>query len=72
MTGNIRIEFDTDTGKLMLHAPLDNQEQKDITAKVLAAAIPIAINYVKPAIILKPNGVDKLTTPPPPPPLKLH
>jgi hypothetical protein len=55
MIGKIQIEFNTDTGQIMLNAPLDNQEQKDLTVKVLAASIPIAVAYEK-SPILKPNG----------------
>lgn len=62
MTGTIRIEFDTETGKILLDAPLNNQQQKDLTVKVLAASIPIVVNYEQ-SIILKPtpngNGASK-------------
>jgi hypothetical protein len=58
MIGRIQIEFNTETGQIMLNAPLDNQAQKDMTVKVLAAAIPIAVQYES-SPILKPTGNGK-------------
>lgn len=54
MIGTIRVEFDTDTGRIMIDAPLTNQAQKDLTVKVLAAAIPIVVDY-KESVIIDPN-----------------
>ncbi len=78
---NIRVMFDPATGQVQVHAPLSNQMEKDLSVKVLAAAITIVVNYqVSP--ILRPaghNGNGKLhvvpptapapiVQPPPPPP----
>lgn len=53
MNGVIRIEFQIVDGnlKLALGAPLQDQAQRDMTVKILASAIPIAINYHSSPII---------------------
>jgi len=67
MKGQIRIQFDISTGQMMLDAPLSNQAEKDMTIRLLAAAIPIAVNYQASAIIMPPgahangNGKPKIT-----------
>lgn len=67
MIGQIKIEFNSDTGQIMLNAPLDTQEQKNLTIKVLAAAIPIVIQYEKSPIIKPtPNGKPLIVPPPQP------
>jgi hypothetical protein len=55
MRGIIRIQFDTDNGQVMVDAPLSNQVEKDMTVKVIAAAIPIVVNY-QPGLIMTPPG----------------
>ena len=63
MIGKIIIEFNTDSGQIMLNAPLSNQQEKDLSIKVLAAAIPIAVHYQQ-SPILKPAGMNGLSKPP--------
>ena len=55
--GVVRIEFQIDNGQmqLMVHGPMDNQDQKNLTIQVLSGAIPIVLNY-KPSILINPNG----------------
>lgn len=55
MTGQVRIEFDMNTGRVSVYGPMENQAQKDLTVKVLAAAMGIVIDY-QPSAITKPNG----------------
>ena len=56
MRGIIRVEFEVETGKVMLNAPLANQAEKDTTIKVLCAAINIAVAYQEPSAIIRPNA----------------
>lgn len=68
MNGVIRIEFQIIDGNLRiaLTAPLQDQAQRDLTVKVLANAIPIAINF-QPSLLIKPG--ENGAVPPIPPPL---
>ena len=67
MNGVVRIEFQIEGGqlKLMVNAPMENQEQKNLTVQILAQAIPIVCNY-QPSILIKPNGAPRVSVPPAP------
>lgn len=65
MNITVRLEVQIVDGqmKIMVHAPMGNQEEKDLTCQILAQAIPIVIQY-QPSILLKPNGAAKPMLPP--------
>lgn len=73
MNGTVRIEFQIVDGqlKLMVHAPMASQEEKDLTCQILAQAIPVVINYQS-SVLIKPhgNGTPAKLAPIPPAPLK--
>lgn len=63
-SGTIKIEFTIQDGnlRLMLNAPLETLEQRNLTVQILAQAIPIAVNF-QPSIIQRPNGSPKIVVP---------
>lgn len=46
----VTVQFNPKTNQIGLQGPLASEEQKMLTAKILAAAIPIALNYNPPVI----------------------
>jgi len=54
MTGDIRIAFDTDTGRVMVGAAMDTQEQKNMSVGILLSAIKLILDY-KASAIIKPS-----------------
>lgn len=46
----IEIEFNTDDGRMMVGAQMDNQAQKDQTVRMLLSAIKIVVDFQKPVI----------------------
>lgn len=66
MRGIIQIEFNADKGQILgitMNAPLNSQDEKELVIKVLAACMPIALDFHETSII-KPNGLSKLPTGP--------
>lgn len=70
MNGVIKIEYAIVGGQLQigLTAPLQDQAQRDLTCKILASAISIAINY-QPSPLIKPTLNGHPHTGPAAPPL---
>lgn len=62
MKGQVTINFDLQTGKMAVYGPMETQDQKDMTIKILSAAINIVTDYKYNALI-KPNGDSKPITP---------
>lgn len=50
MIQKIEIEFNTDDGRMMVGAQMENQAQKDQTIRMLLSAIKIVVDYQKPVI----------------------
>lgn len=55
MKTTITIELEVETGRLAVFAPLETTEQREMTAKILASAIQIALDH-RPKKILTPNA----------------
>ena len=54
MKGSIRIDFDQETGKVAIYGPMQNQNEKNLTIKVLVAAVGLVTDY-QPSPLIKPT-----------------